>query len=242
MKDYGDEEVLVVPSNVIISWEGVETRHKEKILEILGQNFSFVLRNKAEGNPEMRQIISYCVLSHTDDKGVTRLFYARRKAEEADRELKGKWTIGIGGHINPEDDCSLRLSKRRREITDLFIDSHFLEILFTCAEREISEEVEINGKVKLDWRDVKRVEFVGLLISSEDLVSQDHLGVVLKLEMATQNVKVRETAELSRGGFFTPLEFTIFLDWTDFLLSIHTTEEVERFLEGDREKTAEIRS
>ena len=69
MKDYDNEKVLVVPSNIVIPWEGVETENKEKILETLGQNFSFVLRNEAEGNPEMRQIIPYCVLSHTDDRG-----------------------------------------------------------------------------------------------------------------------------------------------------------------------------
>ena len=83
----------------------------ERFLEILGQNFQFIPRNEVEGNPRLKQIIPYCILYHKDNKGfpmemkngvVVRFFHAQRKPE-ADRELQEKWTIGLGGHINPQD-------------------------------------------------------------------------------------------------------------------------------------------
>lgn len=220
MGDYGKEEVLVIPTNTIIPWEGVKTKNKWQILETISQNAFLMLRNEAEGNPQVTQIIPYCVLSHTDSEGTKRLFHAQRKSE-ADRELKGKWTIGIGGHINPEDRVIHSLSKKQKKIMNL--DKDLIPTLLACVKRELSEELVC------DRKDVMGVGFICLLMTKADSVSKDHLGVVLKLEMATRNVNVKPDGELAKGFFATELEFLIYLDWHDFLLSIHTPEEIKKY-------------
>lgn len=224
MRDYGKEEALVIPKGVITSWEGVKIKSRWRILTIIIQNTFFMLRNEAEGNPNITQIIPYCVLSHTDSKGTERLFHAQRKSY-ADRELKGKWTIGIGGHINPEDQIFNHLIRKREKVANLNINKKLEQTLLNCAKRELSEELI------LDWRDVKKIEFLGLVMSTKDSVSKDHLGVVLIFEMTTQNVKVRPEGEMAYGQFLTQLEFLILLDWRDFLLSIHTPEQIKLLLE-----------
>lgn len=224
MRDYGDEKVLIISKDVISFREGVKTKGRRKILKAISENAYFIPRSEAEGNPNVTQIIPYCVLRHIDSDGTKRFFHAQRKAE-ADRELAGKWTIGLGGHINPNDQIFNHLIKDRDEIADLDINSQFGLILLTCAKRELNEELIF------DWEDVKKIEFLGLLMSAEDLVSKDHLGIVLILEMATKNAKVRPEGEMVYGQFLTQLEFLILLDWRDFLLSIHTPEEIKLLLE-----------
>lgn len=224
MRDYGKEGVLVIPKNVIASWEGVKTKNSEEVLKVIRQNAYFLPRNKAESNPDVTQIIPYCVLSHTDSEGTKRLFHAQRKAI-ADRELAGKWTIGLGGHINPEDRIFNRLIRKRENVADLNIDNKLSQTLLNCAKRELNEELIF------DWEDVKKIEFLGLVMNTEDLVSKDHLGIVLIFEMTTQDVKVRPEGEMAYGQFLTQLEFLILLDWRDFLLSIHIPEQIKLLLE-----------
>jgi len=224
MRDYGDEKVLIISKDVISSWEGVKTKGRRKILKAVSENAYFVPRSEAEGNPNVTQTIPYCLLCHTDNEGTRRLFHAQRKSE-ADRELKGKWTIGIGGHINPEDRIFNRLIRKREKVAILNIDNKLDQMLLNCAKRELNEELIF------DWKDVEKIKFLGLVMSVEDLVSKDHLGIVLIFEMTTQNVRVRPEGEMAYGQFLTQLEFLILLDWRDFLLSIHTPEEIKLLLE-----------
>jgi len=216
MKDYGKEEVLVVSSERIPLWEGVKPASQE-VIELLRKNSFMILRNKAEGNPRFKQIIPYCVLCHTDKKRRTRLFHAQRKAE-ADRELSGKWTIGLGGHVTPKDGFPHRFIEKKINIINLATDNPFDVMLLNCAKRELGEEVE------MDWNDIIKIKYLALIFTKSDLVSKDHLGVVLMFRLRTKNVRIKKE-EFLRGGFFTEEEFLIYTDYGDWLHWLHETPE-----------------
>jgi len=220
MKDYGKEEVLVIPAEKIPPWEGIKIASQE-ILELLRGNSFSILRNKAEGNPDLKQIIPYCTLIHTDKKGVRRLFYAKRKSG-ADRELSGKWTIGLGGHINLKDRRALyqRLWKKKIGIPGLSIKNSFDVALLNCVKRELDEEVEMN------WNDVIEIKYCTFLFTSSDYVSKDHLGISLTIRLKNRNVKIRK-GELADGAFFTEEEFLIYTGYHDFIHFLHTPEGME---------------
>lgn len=216
-KDYGEEKVLVVPKDKIPLWEGIIPPSIE-VLDILRKNSSFILRNKAEGNPDLKQIIPYCVLMHTDEAGITRLFYAQRR-NNADRELGGKWTIGMGGHINPEDSSFVKLINTKVEVRNLDIHHDFDVTILKCIERELQEEFEMT------WQDIINIEYRALIFTSSDGVSKDHIAMVMMVKLATQNVKVKD--ELFRGSFFTQEEFLIYIGFSEFLNWLHSPEGIE---------------
>jgi len=220
MRNYGDEKVLVVPTSFIPHREGVLRRNVHNILEKIAENAVFMLRNQVEGNPAQKQIIPYCTFIHIDDTGTKRIFYAQRSAT-ADRELGGKWTIGLGGHINPEDQFPRQISKYLIQFKNLSLNDQFWRIVLAGAERELDEELQFS------WEKVLEIKFGGLVFTAKDLVSKDHLGIWLLLKMADREVKIKK--ELVRGGFFTDFEFVIFSEWHDFLLSIHTPEQRKAF-------------
>jgi len=226
-KDYGQEKVLVVPLEKLSLWEGLRPASQD-MLETFRQNSSFVLRNKAEGNPQLKQIIPYCVLCNIDSNGIKRLFHAKRKSG-ADRELKSKWTIGIGGHINPKDDREIyrECFKENISLIGLAAENNFDTIVINCVKRELDEEVVIN------WNDVAQIRYHSLLFTSTDSVSKDHLAIVLLIELKTTNIKIREE-ELADGCFFSEEEFMIYTDYVDWLHWLHTPEgmEMERNCKG----------
>ncbi|HEY1489817.1 MAG TPA: hypothetical protein VGF90_02155, partial [Verrucomicrobiae bacterium] len=63
------------------------------------KNNSFMARAQAEMNPDFKQIIPYVLI--TDGKSV--LHYVRGK-KAGEQRLVAKGSVGIGGHINNEDE------------------------------------------------------------------------------------------------------------------------------------------
>ena len=114
--------------------------------------FHFVPRGIAEEDRLKKQIIPY-ILLQTADGGMTAA-YSRQGSE---KRLHDLWSIGIGGHINPED-------------TAMGADN-FKSILKNGMQRELDEELA--RRVASD-----PIEFIGMI--SEDItpVGSVHMGAV----------------------------------------------------------------
>ena len=123
--------------------------------------FSFVRRGIAEEDRQKKQIIPY-ILLQTSDAGMT----AAYNRQGSEKRLHDLWSIGIGGHINPED-------------TAMGADS-FENILKTGMQRELDEE--LTQRVLND-----PIEFIGII--SEDItpVGSVHMGAVFLIR--TQDPK-----------------------------------------------------
>ncbi len=101
-----DEKVLVFPRSLLEQlgvFQGFSpevNRYLPAILE--KKNNSFMARAQAETNPAFKQVIPYVVI--TDGQSV--LHYVRGK-KAGEQRLVAKGSVGIGGHINNEDETLL---------------------------------------------------------------------------------------------------------------------------------------
>ena len=120
------EKVLCVPAG--LSLENFERNVNERSV--------FLVRKYAEKNFAYRHIIPYCVIL-IDNKILT---YKRKKGNEP--RLEGQWSIGVGGHMHPEDGQGYEaiLKARDREcIEELGITPHktFGDIYIALDDTEV---------------------------------------------------------------------------------------------------------
>ncbi len=96
-----DEQVLVVPRAALVpgeGWLGVRPGDLGDALDIVARDGFFVRRADAEDDPALKQVIPYLVLRDGE-----RWFLMRRTRAGGDARLHDRWSIGVGGHLNPGD-------------------------------------------------------------------------------------------------------------------------------------------
>ncbi len=138
---------------------------EEFISQCADSGFSFVDRNQAETDPSYKQVIPYLVVQ-TQDK--TRTAAYLRKGSE--KRLHDLWSIGIGGHINPQDAENQETHKQK-------IGSgkeDFQQILVSGMGRELDEEL-----TRRPCQD--RLQFAGIISENATEVGRVHLGAVFSL-------------------------------------------------------------
>lgn len=159
---------------------------------------SFKPRANMEEDPSYKQFIPYIVLTHQE--WVYRYWRTKRGGEN---RLHHMYSIGIGGHINPQDD-------------NLFTqtDERFLE----AAIRELKEEVNVAPPETLP--------FCGFINDDDSDVGKVHLGLVYQAEIKSREITPNESA-IGRGEWCkrdSLLDGVEYETWshfviTDFLLS-----------------------
>jgi predicted NUDIX family phosphoesterase len=100
--DTSTERVLVVPRRLVPDegrWYGLRTDGLASFLEVVARHGRYERRPDMERDPAFKQIIPYLVLR--DDE---RYFLMRRTRAGGDARLHDRWSIGVGGHLNPGDD------------------------------------------------------------------------------------------------------------------------------------------
>jgi predicted NUDIX family phosphoesterase len=96
-----DERVLVVPRAAIVpaeGWLGVRRQGIAAALAAVTRDGFFMRRGDAEQDPTHKQVIPYLVLRDGE-----RWFLMRRTRAGGDERLHDRWSIGVGGHLNPGD-------------------------------------------------------------------------------------------------------------------------------------------
>ncbi|HET9347020.1 MAG TPA: hypothetical protein VFO05_15110 [Candidatus Limnocylindrales bacterium] len=96
-----NELVLVVPRPSVIDgagWTGVRTAGVDAFLATVRAEGRFEPRPAMEVDPSFKQVIPYLVLRDGD-----RYFLMRRTRAGGDARLHDRWSIGVGGHLNPGD-------------------------------------------------------------------------------------------------------------------------------------------
>ena len=137
------------------------------LLDILDPNKNcFMPRSLAETDPDFKQVIPYVVI--TDGHSV--LHYVRGK-KAGEQRLVAKGSIGIGGHVNQEDET-------------LFAFGFGAQAFKDAVVREVKEEVSIQGEFE--------VKPVGLINDDSTEVGRVHFGVVHLLLCAPDKVKKNE--------------------------------------------------
>ena len=95
------ERVLVVPREVIVpepGWLGLRRDGVDAAVAAVAGAAAFMDRAAAEQDPTHKQVIPYLVLRDGE-----RWFLMRRTRAGGDARLHDRWSIGVGGHLNPGD-------------------------------------------------------------------------------------------------------------------------------------------
>jgi predicted NUDIX family phosphoesterase len=165
------EEVLVLQNSLLDSYiQGrsgclIKDNTDELYSKIL-ENHGFMLRDEAEYNFDHKQIIPY-VLVHYKNK----YLLLQRTSNQSEKRLHNKYSLGIGGHINP-------VSSMKYE--NIIIDSMY---------RELNEEVRVNNHGAL--------KFAGIINDDSNSVSKVHLGLLYILEVLSPEFEVLEKDKMT---------------------------------------------
>ncbi len=95
------ELVLVVPRSSLMSdpgWHGITTDGIEEFEALVARDGEFRPRAEVEVDRTWKQVIPYLVL-----RDGPRYFLMRRTQAGGDARLHDRWSIGVGGHLNPGD-------------------------------------------------------------------------------------------------------------------------------------------
>ncbi len=108
------ELVYVVPRAAVIEgegWLGIRTEGAATLLRTIAETGRFAPRAAMELDPAYKQVIPYLVLRDAE-----RWFLMRRTRAGGDARLHDRWSIGVGGHLNPGDtDLDGGLAREWRE-------------------------------------------------------------------------------------------------------------------------------
>ena len=96
------ERVFVVPRDVVpdgAGWYGLRTDGVEDFLRRAAVDGTFEPRAEMEVDPSHKQLIPYLILRDGLD-----YFLMRRTTAGGDARLHDRWSIGVGGHLDPGDE------------------------------------------------------------------------------------------------------------------------------------------
>jgi predicted NUDIX family phosphoesterase len=96
-----EELVYVVPRAAVMptgGWYGLRTAALDESLAAIGRLGEYRSRAEMERDPSFKQVIPYLVL-----RDGARWFLMRRSRGGGDARLHDRWSIGVGGHLNPGD-------------------------------------------------------------------------------------------------------------------------------------------
>jgi predicted NUDIX family phosphoesterase len=95
------ERVYVVPRSAVLDeagWYGLRTDGLDAFVAALERDGRYEPRDAMEADPSFKQVIPYLVL-----RDGPRYFLMQRTAAGGDARLHGRYSIGVGGHLNPGD-------------------------------------------------------------------------------------------------------------------------------------------
>lgn len=167
------ENVLVVRKELLQEYVSYNEknrlikRRKLQILNAILENHTFMPRNVAEYDYDFKQVIPYVIMRHD-----TSYMLLKRTSKQTESRLHDKYSLGIGGHINPILTTSLA--------GDIILHGLF---------KELNEEVLIKKPGKL--------EFLGVINDESSSVSRVHLGLVYIIELLSSQYKILESEKMS---------------------------------------------
>ena len=162
------EQVLCVRREDIFpdgAWNDFISERLDWYQSVIRARHLFKPRAEVEDDPSYQQIIPYVVFRHRD-----RYFVTHRLRASSERRLRKQYSLGVGGHINPEDVAN----------GDPVNDG---------MRREWEEEVAYSGAFA--------ARPLGLIHEESAPVGRVHLGLVFLIDGDTPDIAIRETDKLA---------------------------------------------
>ncbi|HVR75348.1 MAG TPA: hypothetical protein VMT52_13510 [Planctomycetota bacterium] len=142
-----------------------------EVLDIIAAEGFFAPRDAAEGDPSLKQVIPYAIVVHGDQ-----VLLLKRSKKGGEARLHEMFSLGVGGHVNPEDGEG----------------GGVRDAVHRAFDRELREEIVLTGTPER--------EALGVVNDDSNAVGRVHIGLVYRLELREAHLEVREDDLLS-GGF-----------------------------------------
>jgi predicted NUDIX family phosphoesterase len=170
------EDVLVVPRSALFAgeeWVGFRDTGMSLLLDRVRANYRFRPRQEVEEDASEPQIIPYVVFRHAD-----RYFLTHRLRRSSERRLRHLYSLGVGGHINPEDVAGAA------------------DPIDAGLRREWEEEVVYTGNFQY--------RLIGAINDQTTPVGRVHVGLIFLVDGDRPDIAIREVEKLA--GTLLPLD------------------------------------
>jgi predicted NUDIX family phosphoesterase len=161
------EDVLVIENRLIRSHIPEKNAcllrdSSDHIMNKIIENQLFMRRDEAEYNFSHKQVIPYVTIRNGTD-----YLLLKRTKKQTEKRLHDKYSLGIGGHINPVSPGSEN------------------NIIMQGLYRELNEEISLDKPGEL--------HFIGIINDESNSVSRVHLGLLYVLDVLSSGFEVLET-------------------------------------------------
>ncbi|MBC8414523.1 MAG: NUDIX domain-containing protein [Nitrospira sp.] len=196
------EKVLVIPASLLKNGHtvrdgGLTNDGTDAIIKEMLQGCSFMPREEAEHDFECKQIIPYVTVKRGEE-----FLLLQRTSRQSEKRLHNKYSLGIGGHINPIDQDGGE------------------DIIMQSLMRELQEEVWLATPGDL--------RFIGVINDESNSVSRVHLGLAYVLEVHTPEFKVLEDDKMTARwvsmeeltGYYDSFETWTQIVYDDYIMPV----------------------
>lgn len=161
----------------------LDAEESVRVLSNLETCQRFAYRGHCEDDEEFKQLIPYCIVTQGN-----KVFAYRRLPQSGEKRLVSKYSIGVGGHMNP---ARYGIDPIPAAFTDVITENMF---------RELKEELNIQCP---DDKPI-RSRVAGLINSTADPVSSVHVGIVVHVILPLEaTVEVAEK-DVLEGKLLSP--------------------------------------
>ena len=188
-----DKLIMAVKRELLFKdnyFEGFLQSNSADFESVITANFEYIKRGFAEENPDYKQPIGYCIIVNPNQKS---LFIYQRSSKDqnyGEKRLQGKYSCGIGGHIE--------LSDSKDPVRSSLL-------------REISEEVSID---KID-----NIKILGYINDDSNSVGKVHFGILYIIETDSEIKPKDREIESGKLIEFSKLDKDLnFEDWSRIAL------------------------
>ena len=178
MTSKADMQIMVVPVETLFRddyFYGFRKNTGINYEEIALDSLDYMRRGDAEENPKFKQPIAYSLIVNPKTKKVFSYQRSTQKEKYPEERLQGKWSWGVGGHIEK-------------------VDTQEENPIHVSMLRELGEEVEVNGPTE------PRV--LGYINDDEDEVGKVHFGILYAIITNATKVLPKDP-EIASGKFRT---------------------------------------
>ena len=173
-----DRKIMVIDRSTLFSdgyFQGFAPAEEIDYESVIQENYFYDLRDKVETMPQYKQPIAYTVIVHKPTLEVFAYQRAARDKHYKEKRLQGKWSWGIGGHIDKAD-----VEKE--------------DPIRASLERELGEEIYISS--------YEAPQILGYINDDLTEVGQVHFGLLYIIFTSERQIRPRD-GEMSWGGFMT---------------------------------------
>ena len=169
-----EELVFAVPTEEL--WKLISFKEKglikgnSEILKKIVQNSLFLRRVELEEDPSYKQLISYAIITNKDS-----FYLFRRSSGQTEKRLHNKFSLGVGGHMNPDDS---------KEMNKQYLTEELI--------RELNEEVRFGTGCLIE-----DIEFIGFINDDTIPVGKVHIGLLYNIHVSNKEIFVKETDKMT---------------------------------------------